>query len=97
MAIEVDVTSPGVRKLPIYHGLGVPEAWVWDHAAQTLTAYRRRDGGEGAGGGWDESTTASGELPGFPLDAAADLIRGWDGRDDGALEDAFLARLRAAG
>ena len=89
VAMEVDVSSPGVAKLPIYHGLGVPEVWVWDHATGVLTAYRRR-----ASGGWDESTDESGELPGFPLAAAAEAIRAWDGQDDGALEDAFAASLR---
>ena len=92
VAMEVDVSSPGVAKLPIYHGLGVPEVWVWDHATGVLTAHRRR-----ASGGWDESTEESGELPGFPLAAAAEAIRAWDGRDDGQLEDAFSRRLQSAG
>lgn len=92
LAMKVDVSSPGVAKLPIYHGLGVSEVWVWDHATGILTAHRRRESG-----GWDESTGTSVELPGFPLAAAAGLIAGWDGRDDGELEDAFTARLRAHG
>ena len=89
VAMEVDVSSPGVAKLPIYHGLGVPEVWVWDHATGALTAHRRREAG-----GWDERTGESAELPGFPLAAAAEAIRGWDGHDDGELEDAFADRLR---
>ena len=90
VAMEVDVSSPGVAKLPIYHGLRVPEVWVWDHATGVLTAHRRREAG-----GWEGRTGESVELPGFPLAAAAELIRGWDGSDDGALEDAFADRLRA--
>jgi Uma2 family endonuclease len=29
LAIEVVVASGGVDKLAIYHGLGVPEVWIW--------------------------------------------------------------------
>ena len=88
LAIEVDVSSPGVAKLPLYAQLGVPEVWVWDHDADELSA--RRLGEDGAYRVVAESV----ELPGFPLAAAAELIRGWDGADDGALEEAFAERLR---
>ena len=66
LGVEVDVTSPGVAKLPIYAALGVPEVWVWE--AETLTVHRLTDAGvfEAVGG--------SGELVGFPLALAADLI-----------------------
>ena len=87
LAIEVDVTSPGVSKLPGYAALGVPEVWVWNAADGRLTA-RRLDGD----GGY-EVVAESRELPGFPLAAAADLIRDRGGRDDGELEAAFVARL----
>ena len=85
--MEVDVSSPGVAKLPLYARLGVPEVWVWDHETDDLTARRLGDAGTYA------IVTESVELPGFPLATAAELIRGWDGRDDGALEEAFAARL----
>ena len=91
LAVEVDVTSPGVSKLPIYAALGVPEVWVWDAADDSLTARRLNDGG-----GY-EVVTASVELPGFPLAVAAELIRDRGGRDDGELQAAFAERLRSAG
>ena len=45
LAVEVDVTSPGVAKLPIYAALGVPEVWVWRAADGRLTARRLTDAG----------------------------------------------------
>ena len=87
LAMEVGVSSPGVVKLPLYARLGVPEVWVWDHEADDLTA--RRLGADGT----YEIIAESVELPGFPLAAAAELIRGWDGADDGELEEAFAERL----
>ena len=90
LAVEVDVTSPGLSKLPIYAALGVPEVWVWDAADASLTV--RRLFGDGY-----QIVPNSRELPGFPVAAAADLIRDRGDRDDGALESAFTDRLRAAG
>ena len=87
LAMEVDVSSPGVAKLPLDARLGVPEVWVWDHETDDLTA--RRLGADGIYAKIAESV----ELPGFPLAIAAELIRGWDGADDGELEEAFAARL----
>ncbi|QDT15423.1 Uma2 family endonuclease [Alienimonas californiensis] len=66
LCVEVDVTSLGVAKLPIYAALGVPEVWVW--ADETLTVHRR-NGDEGY-----EVAAESGELPGFPVAFAAELI-----------------------
>ena len=86
LAVEVDVTSPGLSKLPIYAALGVPEVWVWDAADESLTVRRLTDGGYQIG-------EESGELPGFPLSAAAEPIRDRGDRDDGALELAVLDRL----
>ena len=88
LAMEVDISSPGVAKLPLYARLGVPEVWVWDHDADDPTARRLNDDGAYA------VVAESGELPGFPLAAAAAAVREWDGADDGALEEAFLERLR---
>ena len=91
LAVEVDVTSRGVRKLPIYAALGVPEVWVWDARADTLTARRLSAAGE------FRSVGESVALPGFPLAAAGELIRGRGGRDAGALREAFAAGLEPAG
>ncbi|NNJ27354.1 Uma2 family endonuclease [Alienimonas chondri] len=84
LCVEVDVTSPGVRKLPIYAALGVPEVWVW--ANDTLTVHRRGDDGAYAVSG------KSGELPGFPIATAAALIA----RRAEAEHFALLAEWRTA-
>ena len=87
LIIEVDVTSPGVDKLPIYAGIGVSEVWVWQEDA--ITAYRLGDEGY-------QIVEQSVELPGFPLAFAAELAAN---RSDAAtfeLEEAFAERLRAA-
>ena len=91
LAVEVDVTSPGVSKLPIFAALGVPEVWVWDAENESLTARRLGDAGEFV------IVSESVELPGFPLAVAAELIRDRGDRDDGELQAAFAERLRAAG
>lgn len=87
LVIEVDVTSPGVSKLPIYARLGVKEVWVWADGA--LTCHRLNDAGE------YEATTDSAELPRFPLGFAAELIRERPDAADGELQDALIERLRA--
>ena len=89
LALEVDVTNPGISKLPIYAALGVPEVWVW--ADDALTARRLHDRGE------YDVTADSVELPGFPLAFAAELLRDRGDRDDGDLQQAFAARLRGDG
>ena len=88
LVVEVDVTSPGVAKLPIYARLGVREVWVWED--EILTAHR-------LDGDRYRTTDRSVELPGFPLAFAAELLTR---RADAAtfeLEEALEARLRAAG
>ena len=87
LAVEVDMTSAGVDKLPIYAALGVPEVWVWDDEAGSLTARRLTGAGDYA------SVAESVELPGFPLAFAAELLRDPGDRDAGELQAAFAARL----
>ena len=84
LAVEVDVTGPGVAKLPIYAALGVPEVWVWQ--ADALTAHRLTDGGT------YDVVDDSVELPGFPLPLAADLIA----RRAAAPQFELLAEFRGA-
>ena len=88
LVVEVDVTSPGVSKLPIYARLGVPEVWVWTDDA--IVCRRLSDAGE------YEVVGDSVELPGFPFAFAAELIRDRPGAADGELQDALVDRLRAA-
>ena len=85
LLIEVDVTSPGVSKLPIFVGIGIPEVWVWEDEA--IVVRRLGEGGY-------EIVDRSVELPGFPLAYAAELLAT---RADAAtfeLEEAFERRLR---
>ena len=84
LSVEVDVTSPGVSKLPIYAALGVPEVWVW--ADEAITVRRL------AGDGTYEVVGDSGELPGFPVAAAAAVIA----RRGEAPHYDLLAEFRAA-
>lgn len=96
LAVEVDVFSPGVSKLPIYHALGVPEVWVWADGA--VAVYRR--GPErmepAAAAGGDGGDAVSGELPGFPVAAAAGLLARRAEADQTALLAEWRATLRAA-
>ena len=88
LVIEVDVTSPGTSKLPIYAALGVAEVWVW--ADDGLTARHLANNGE------YERVSESAELPGFPLSAAAELIARRGELSAGRLVAAFRETLRAA-
>lgn len=88
LAIEVDVTSPSVPKLPLYAAIGVPEVWIWRGGrieVFCLTesgAYQRRD--------------ASEQLPGFPLREAERLNSERDASDDTAIVRQFRMALRSA-
>ena len=90
LSVEVDVTSPGVRKLPIYAALGVPEVWVWDARDGSLIARRRVDAES------FEVVAGSVELPGFPLELAAELIRRRAEMEEYELLDEFESRLPPA-
>lgn len=84
LSVEVDVTSPGVAKLPIYAALGVPEVWVWSDDA--LTCHVLGDDGQ------YEETAESRELPGFPLAAAVELAARWAEEPTAALVAEFERR-----
>lgn len=64
LAIEVEVTTPAVPKLPIYAALGVPEIWRWER--ESLRFYRRVDAGYLPIHGSDH-------LPGI----SPDFVEGW--------------------
>lgn len=55
LVVEVDVTSPTLKKLPLYARAGVPEVWRYD--GERLTIYRPSGDGYGA-------VEASAALPG---------------------------------
>ena len=88
LVVEIDVTSPGVSKLPIYASLGIPEVWVWSD--DEITCRRRTRAGR------YERRRDSVELPGFPFALAAETLAP---RPVRLLETerTFLERLRAAG
>ena len=87
LLIEVDVASPGVNKLPIFEGIGIPEVWVWEDESIVV----RRLGPDGY-----RVVDRSVELPGFPLEYAAELLATRAGAATYELEEAFEQRLRAA-
>jgi Uma2 family endonuclease len=66
LVIEVDITSPSRRRLPLYQALKVPEVWVW--RADALTVYVL------AKNGIYEERSESAMLPGFPLSSAVELL-----------------------
>ena len=88
LVVEIDVTSPGVSKLPIYAALGIPEVWVWSD--DVITCRRRTPKGR------YERRDDSVELPGFPFASAAAILAP---RPMRLLETerTFLERLRADG
>ncbi|MEM9704227.1 MAG: Uma2 family endonuclease [Planctomycetota bacterium] len=88
LVIEVDVTSPGVRKLPIYERIGVPEVWVWDD--ETIAVHRLIDGRY-------EVIDQSVVLPNFPLTYAAELVQARESQPPFELQEAFERHLRNAG
>ena len=38
LAIEIDMTSPSIPRLPIYCALGIPEVWRFDGETMVLLA-----------------------------------------------------------
>ena len=88
LSVEVDVTSPGVRKLPIYAALGVPEVWVWEDGEIVV----RRLAADGY-----EVVADSVELPGFPVLLAAELTRRPLSTPSAALIAEFRAAVRGGG
>ena len=89
LVVEVDVTSPGVSKLPIYGRMNVPEVWVWS-AGEIVCRRLDADGRYAVADGSDQ-------LPGFPLAGAAALLRVHAGDADRILKRAFVALLTATG
>ena len=82
LAVEIDLSSPSVRKEPVYRGLGVPELWRWRR--DELTCLRLGDNGA------YHPAAESMALAGFPFAVAADLLR----RSTTALEARLASVLR---
>jgi Uma2 family endonuclease len=67
LAIEIDVTSKSIDRLPIYAALGVPEVWRWD--AELLYVLRLNANGDYV------EIDASQTLRGFPIGRMMELLR----------------------
>lgn len=86
LAIEVDISPPGVAKQPIYAALGVREVWIYDGVRFRL--FRRS--GEGA---YTEAQQ-SGCFPALPIEEFNRFVRiGLDSKQPAALK-ALLDWLR---
>ncbi len=66
LAIEIDVTSPSLNKLPIYSALGVPEVWLYK--GEKVIFYKLF-------GGFYEETTNSVALPMLDSQTATDFLQ----------------------
>lgn len=80
LIVEVDVRSSSLIRLPSFAAMGVPEVWRW--RKEQIHVYRL------AGDGYQPSD-ASQTLVGFPITAAAELLRERLASDDNALVRKF--------
>ena len=87
LALEVDVTSAWVPKLPIYQALGVPEVWRWANENVEFVALD-------ADGAY-QPTAASICLPGFPRELMIELLRRRTTTGNNALVREFRRRCQA--
>ena len=88
LAIEVDVTSRSIDRMPIYAALGVPELWRWyDDRLLVL----RLD----AAGQYVEAPVSQ-ALPGFPCDKLTELIKRRTTAGETSLIREFRTACRAA-
>jgi Uma2 family endonuclease len=66
LVIEVEVTQSALPKMPILAALGVPEVWQWKNDQLQVLRLDAR--------GRYRAKRSSGELPHFPIAAAAELL-----------------------
>lgn len=76
LAVEVDVSSSSLDRLPVYAAIGVPEVWRWRQ--ERIEVYRLT-------GDDYQPSDASQTLVGFPITAAAGLLAERLASDDNAL------------
>lgn len=87
LAIEIDVTGNSLAKLDLYAALGVPE--VWRFARQSLLVYHLGSDGK------YQLAQASLNLPGFPVQDAADWVARAEGLDETTWAAAFQDWVRS--
>lgn len=85
LAVEVEVKSKVADRLPIYAALGIPELWCWRN--EQLQILRLSDQREYV------SVERSVALPGFPAEAASEIIARRHAHHDTDLVCEFRARL----
>jgi Uma2 family endonuclease len=86
LAVEVEITSGVLERMPIYAALGVPEVWRCDGTDLTVHVL----GPEGSYG----EAESSGTLPFLPMDEVAAFLFGGDPRNDMRWRQGFLAWVR---
>lgn len=61
IVVEIDVTSPSIKKMPIFAALGVMEVWHYEDASERWRIFRLAGGGytEQAESGWFPKFTAA--------------------------------------
>jgi len=82
LAIEVEVSAPVIRKMPLYAAFGVPEVWRFD--GETLQVHRLNPAGQ------YEPRDGSVCLPRFPIAQVLDVLR----QVNTASETALVRSLR---
>ena len=88
LALDVDVTSSWIPKLPIYQSLGVPEVWRWQNESLEIVVL-----------GSEQTYVAqphSSCLPGLPTELLTELLRGRRTMGNNALIRAFRRAIRSA-
>ncbi len=86
LALEVEVSTRVVARLPIYAALGIPELWRYD--GRTLTVERLRDAGD------YHPVDRSAALPDLPLDEVRRALARGGQESETAIVRAFRARIR---
>lgn len=87
LAIEVDLEKPGIEKLEIYAGLGIPEVWKYD--GEQLRVFLLQPDGR-----YREVTTSA-SFPFLPLDELARFLSQRQATGENRLLHAFRDWVRA--
>jgi Uma2 family endonuclease len=86
LAIEIDVSSSSQARMPIYANLGIREVWRWQE--ERLEVCLLDASGEYV------TRRDSTVLPGFPISAAADVLRERRASDETTLVGGFRDHVR---
>lgn len=93
LALEIDITSKSLERLPIYARLGIPELWCYD--AGKLTIYRLQGEEQGEKQGEDYAEAAQSAIfPALEISALPQLIETYRSAGRLALRQAVRAWVR---